>query len=144
MRQADATGRELTIDGAFNVRDLGGLRTRSGGAVRRGMVYRAGDLGRLTEEGAGQLRALGLATVIDLRRGPEIERHGRFPFVAHGIAYRNLPLLDTSAAEPETRPADLPPDILDQLYRRIATEGGGNLAQVLRWLAEPGGLPALV
>jgi protein-tyrosine phosphatase len=144
MQQADATGRALTIDGAFNVRDLGGLTTHGGGTVAPGLVYRSGDLGKLSREGAERLRALGLATVVDLRRAAEIERHGRYPFEEHGIVYRHRTLLDTPAAEPERRPAELPPDILDLLYRRIATEGGHNLGQVLRWLVEPGGLPAVI
>jgi protein-tyrosine phosphatase len=144
MQRTDASGRELAIDGAFNVRELGGLRTAGGGRVARGLVYRTGDLGGLSRAGAERLRALGVATVIDLRRTTEIERHGRYPFEELGIVYRNLPLLDTPAAEPETRPAELPPDILDRLYRRIADEGGENVGQVLRWFAEPGGLPAVV
>jgi protein-tyrosine phosphatase len=144
MLQADAAGRELTVGGTFNVRDLGGLPIRGGGAVRRGLVYRSADLGGLTRAGADRLRALGLATVVDLRRAAEIERHGRFPFERHGIAYRHHPLLDTSTAEPEGRPVDLPADVLDQLYRRIAEEGGRNLGAVLSWLAEPGALPAVV
>jgi len=144
MQELDTTGRELTIDGAFNLRDLGGLRTRDGRLVASGMVYRAGDLGRLSRAGAERLRALGLATVVDLRRASEIERHGRYPFEDHGIAYRHLPMLDTGATEPEALPAEVPPDVLDRLYRRLADEGGRNLGRVLRWLAEPGALPALV
>ena len=85
MQELDTTGRELAIDGAFNLRDLGGLRTRDGRQVARGMVYRAGDLGRLSRVGAERLRGLGLATVVDLRRDPEIERHGRYPFEEHEI-----------------------------------------------------------
>jgi protein-tyrosine phosphatase len=144
MRRADATGRGLAIDGAFNVRDLGGLETRDGAAVRRGLVYRSGDLGRLTPAGGALLRALGVATVVDLRRATEVERHGRFAFERHGIAYRHLTLLDSSAAEPEALPAEVPPDILDQLYRRLAGEGGPNVGRVLTWLGQPGALPAVV
>lgn len=144
MQRLDATGRELAVDGAFNVRDVGGLRARDGRLVARGMVYRAGDLGRLSRAGAERLRELGVLTVVDLRRDPEIQRHGRYPFEEHGIVYRHLPLLDTGAIEPEARHDQVPPDVLDRLYRRLAGEGGQNLGQVLRWLAEPAGLPAVV
>jgi protein-tyrosine phosphatase len=144
MQEADAAPRVLTVDGAFNVRDLGGLSTGAGTVVRRGLVYRSGDLGRLTPAGADQLRGLGLVTVIDLRTTAEVERRGRFPFEGHGIAYRHRPLLDLSATEPEAQLADLPPDVLDRLYRHLAEEGSGNLAVVLTWLAEEPTLPALV
>ena len=142
--QIDATGRELRIGGTFNVRDVGGLRTRRGGVVRRGLVYRSGDLGRLSAAGAEHLRAAGLATIVDLRRGSEIEQRGRYPFEHHGIAYRHRPLLEYSTTGGEERPAELPADVLHQLYRRIAEEGGANLGQVLTWMSEAATLPALV
>ena len=144
MQQADATRRELALDGAFNARDLGGLRTRAGTVVRRGLVYRAGDLARLTAAGADQLSALGVATIIDLRTSAEVERRGRFPFEDHGITYWHRPLLDVRATEPEAQLADLPPDVLDQLYRRLATDGSANIGLVLMRLAEQPALPALV
>jgi protein tyrosine/serine phosphatase len=144
MQQANTTRRELAIDGAYNVRDLGGLPAGAGRVVRRGQVYRSGDLGRLTVAGAGALRALGVATVIDLRTTAEVQRRGRFSFEDLGIAYRHRPLLDLSATEPEAQLADLPPDVLDQLYRHLAQQGSGNLALVLTWLAEEPTLPALV
>jgi protein-tyrosine phosphatase len=144
MRQANTTRRELAIDGAYNVRDLGGLVAGGGRIVRRGQVYRSGDVGRLTAAGAGELRALGVATVIDLRTTAEVQRRGRFPFEDAGIAYRHRPLLDLSATEPEAQLTDLPPDVLDQLYRHLAQAGSGNLALVLTWLAEEPTLPALV
>lgn len=144
MQQANTTRRELAIDGAYNVRDLGGLPADAGRVVRRGQVYRSGDLGRLTDAGADQLRALGVATIIDLRTTAEVERRGRFAFEDRGIAYRHRPLLDLSATEPEAQLADLPPDVLDQLYRHLAQQGAANLALVLTWLAEEPTRPALV
>jgi protein tyrosine/serine phosphatase len=144
MQQANTTRRELAIDGAYNVRDLGGLPAAAGGIVRRGQVYRSGDLGRLTATGADQLRALGVTTIIDLRTTAEVERRGRFAFEDYGIAYRHRPLLDLSATEPEAQLADLPPDVLDQLYRHLAQQGAPHLALVLTWLADEPTMPALV
>jgi protein tyrosine/serine phosphatase len=144
MQQANTTRRELTIDGAYNVRDLGGLPAAAGGIVRRGQVYRSGDLARLTAAGADQLRGLGVTTIIDLRTIAEVERRGRFAFEDHGFAYRHRPLLDLSATEPEAQLADLPADVLDQLYRHLAQQGAANLALVLAWLAEDPTRPALV
>jgi len=144
MQQADTTSREILIDGAFNARDVGGLVNGAGAVVRRGQVYRSGDLSRLTAAGADQLRALGVATIIDLRTAAEVARRGRYPFEDSGIAYRHRPLLDMSATEPEGQLADLPPDVLDRLYRHLAEEGARNLAQVLAWLGDDGTVPVLV
>lgn len=137
--------RGIDVEGAFNVRDLGGLRSATGGAVRRGLLYRSGDLGRLTPAGAAQLRALGVVTVIDLRTSAELERRGVHPFEGHGIAHRHEPLLQSSAAEPETAsPAELPPDALAGLSRHIATAGSAGVGRVLTALAREDTLPAVV
>ena len=40
--------RRLAIEGAHNVRDLGGYRTRSGGVTRWGRFLRANTMHRLT------------------------------------------------------------------------------------------------
>jgi protein-tyrosine phosphatase len=144
VAQAYDTGHEPVVGGAFNFRDVGGPRAGSGAVVGRGLLYRSGDLGRLTEAGAEQLRALGVATVVDLRTAGEVERRGRHPFERLGIAYRHLPLLDSRTVEPEALPTDLPPDILLQVSRRIAGEGAPNVGTVLTWLGQEVELPAVV
>jgi protein tyrosine/serine phosphatase len=144
MQQANTTPRELAVDGAFNVRDLGGLPAAGGTMVRPGLVYRSGDLGRLTTAGADQLRAVGIATIIDLRTTAEVERRGRFAFEGHGIEYRHRPLREVRATEPESQLADVPADVLDRLYRDLAVDGAGNLALILTWLGEEPILPAVV
>ena len=144
MQQANTTPRELAVDGAFNVRDVGGLPAAGGKVVRPGLVYRSGDLGRLTTAGADHLRALGVATIIDLRTTAEVERRGRFPFEGHAMEYRHRPLREVRATEPESQLADVPPDVLERLYRDLAVDGARNLALILTWLAEEPTLPALV
>jgi protein tyrosine/serine phosphatase len=144
MQQVHTTPRGLNLDSAFNVRDVGGLVTSAGAAVRRRLVYRSGDLARLTAAGGEQLRTLGVATVVDLRTAAEVERRGRFPFEDYGIAYRHRPLVPESTTDSAARLADLPQDVLSQLNRHLAEEGGGNVAQVLTWLSESTTLPVVV
>jgi protein tyrosine/serine phosphatase len=66
-------GRHLEWEGCFNVRDLGGLPTREGGAVRRGALIRADAVDRLSAAGWSALYAHGVRTVIDLRNDDERE-----------------------------------------------------------------------
>ena len=68
----DALRRSLAWDGCFNVRELGGLQTASGGRTRRGVVVRADNVRRLT--GAGWQAALdhGVRRVVDLRFESEV------------------------------------------------------------------------
>lgn len=64
----------LPLDGASNVRDLGGWRVADGRRVRQGMVWRSAALHGLTEADLGRLAEAGIATVCDLRGEREAAR----------------------------------------------------------------------
>ncbi|MEV0188122.1 tyrosine-protein phosphatase [Kitasatospora purpeofusca] len=59
--------RSLHLASAPNFRDAGGYRTADGQWVRMGVVYRSGDLSKLTDQDLAKLRRLGIRTVFDLR-----------------------------------------------------------------------------
>jgi protein-tyrosine phosphatase len=59
--------RQLDWEGCHNVRDLGGLPLASGGETRYGVVVRADDLNRLTEEGWAAALEYGVRRIVDLR-----------------------------------------------------------------------------
>lgn len=63
--------RHLDWEGAFNVRDLGGLPAAGGRRTARGALVRADSLSRLTAAGWQALLDHGVRTVIDLRNGEE-------------------------------------------------------------------------
>ena len=73
----------IALDGANNVRDIGGWKTESGGTVKYGMLYRGSEIdgGKnvghadfcLTPRGVQQLRALGIKTDFDLR-SPDVAK----------------------------------------------------------------------
>jgi len=67
-----AAQRHLDWEGCFNVRDLGGLRTRDGQETRWGRVVRADALDGLTAAGWAALTGHGVRTVIDLRNDDEV------------------------------------------------------------------------
>ncbi|WP_131766491.1 tyrosine-protein phosphatase [Candidatus Protofrankia californiensis] len=64
--------RNLTWDGCFNARDLGGIPTRDGRRLRWGALVRSDSLDRLTAAGWSVLRSHGIRTIIDLRNDDEI------------------------------------------------------------------------
>ncbi|HYI98930.1 MAG TPA: tyrosine-protein phosphatase [Thermoleophilaceae bacterium] len=64
--------RHLAWEGCFNVRDLGGLRTRDDCRTRSGRIVRADSVEALTASGWAALSAYGVRTVIDLRNDDEI------------------------------------------------------------------------
>jgi len=74
--------RWIELDGAVNVRDLGGLPTEDGGFTRFGCVLRSDNLQGLTDADVRRLTDdLRLRDVIDLRTGVEVEREGPGPLV---------------------------------------------------------------
>jgi protein-tyrosine phosphatase len=85
--------RSLGLAGAPNARDLGGLPTADGRSVRPGLVFRAPALGRLTDDDIAALGRLGLADLLDLRHGSEIDNAppDRLPA---GPAVAHIPIFD--------------------------------------------------
>ncbi|MGW0816421.1 tyrosine-protein phosphatase [Streptomyces viridiviolaceus] len=75
-RPGTGTVRHIELQGAVNVRDLGGYRTDTGRQMRYGQVYRADSLSGLTDSDVPELAALGLRTVVDFRVPLEVEHDG--------------------------------------------------------------------
>lgn len=86
------TDRWLPLQQVPNVRQLGGLLTKDGRAVKRGMLYRGAVLGTASDEDIEALRQLRLKTVIDLRTAFEVE-HWPDRLVP-GADYINMPIMD--------------------------------------------------
>lgn len=83
--------RARLIAGSHNLRDLGGLVTRSGLTVREGKVFRS-DYPAFVEKSPAAASELGLRTVIDLRRGTEVAVEC-VNWMRHGVAYERWPLI---------------------------------------------------
>ncbi|MEU4537986.1 tyrosine-protein phosphatase [Streptosporangium sp. NPDC023825] len=72
--------RWIDLEGAANVRDLGGLDTVDGGTTRFGRIYRSDNLQGLTGRDVRQLVTdLKLRNVVDLRSGAEVRLEGPGP-----------------------------------------------------------------
>lgn len=64
----------IALEGASNLRDLGGWPTQCGGRVRRGRVFRSAALHGLTASDIAALHALGVGQVVDFRADGERAR----------------------------------------------------------------------
>jgi len=106
--------RWISLDGAVNVRDLGGLPTRSGGTTRFGRVLRADNLQDLSERDIDQLvRTIGVTDVLDLRSGVEVRSEGPGPlFGFDRVATHHLSLYQETPARPDGNGEVLPDDVL--------------------------------
>ncbi|WP_330295881.1 tyrosine-protein phosphatase [Streptomyces sp. NBC_00503] len=70
------TIRQIPLQGAVNVRDLGGYSTYTGGQVRQGLVYRSDALSKLTASDVTTVSGLGLTKVVDFRIPMEVQYDG--------------------------------------------------------------------
>ncbi len=71
----------VDLEGAYNVRDLGGLRTKDGRRTKHGVIYRGDSLDNITPADARILfDKLGIGAIVDLRTQAEVElRKAEFP-----------------------------------------------------------------
>ncbi|MFC7715295.1 tyrosine-protein phosphatase [Nonomuraea recticatena] len=70
--------RWIDLEGAVNVRDLGGLPTTDGGTTRHGRILRSDNLQGLTPSDVDLLvGSHKVRHVVDLRSGPEVSLEGR-------------------------------------------------------------------
>jgi protein-tyrosine phosphatase len=126
-----------------NFRDFGGYETRDGRTVAWRRLFRSDDLSRLTPEDAERFAALGIRTVIDLRRPTEVAELGRVPEFT-GVDYRHAHLV-YPPWEPEDH-ADLDARItyLTARYQEMAAAGGDGIGAALRVIAEAEAAPVAV
>jgi protein-tyrosine phosphatase len=77
-----APSRHVVLDGAVNVRDIGGYRTSYGLQVTRGLLFRGDALSQLSGADVERIERLGLRIVIDFRTPGEVLLAGadRLPF----------------------------------------------------------------
>lgn len=127
------------LTGAFNFRDLGGLHTRTGLRVRRGVLFRSDTLQALAADDVAYLvETLGLELIVDLRSGQEAVAQGRGPLAFAPVSYLNSPLIEAKVSR-------LPPreQALSYSLEHLASPLS-PLATVVRILCAQAGRPALV
>lgn len=145
--------RHLLLDGASNFREIGGLPTRDGRAVRSGLLFRSDELSRLSERDLLLIERLSLRLICDLRTANE--RRSRISRIAESSQTRivSIPLnhqsQDLSRAQQawfvvrNARRFDAP-ELLKAFYRTIAFERATQLNQLFTLLADERNLPALI
>lgn len=97
--------RHIALEGAFNVRDLGGYKTASGGETPWSTFLRADALHELTPADVETLLDMGLSTVIDLRSNLEITYQPSRFAVHDDVSYNHIPLFDGLAPVDAFKPS---------------------------------------
>lgn len=135
---ATSPTRLLSVEGAYNLRDIGGYTAGNGRVTRWRTLLRSGSLHALGVSGQQGIAALGLRSIIDLRTLAERTTEPN-PLARHPeVFYINVPLVD--ALRPHT--AQIPG--LNDFYRYILDHCRDSIGAVFERLAAPGALPALI
>lgn len=88
---AGADERIVGLKGQPNFRDIGGYETSDGRKIKTGLIYRSGELPRLTDNDIAKLRELGIKTVVNFLTPAEIEYRGK-DRLPEGIHEINIPI----------------------------------------------------
>ena len=97
---------QFRLSGAWNFRDLAGLRTKDGRTVRPGIIFRSSQLAELDGDGQLALLELGVTDVFDLRGEAEI-RHGGPDNLPAGVRLHAAPFHERRFDD-ETAPHEAP------------------------------------
>ena len=138
--------RVLDVDGAYNVRDLGGYATGDGRATRWGRYLRADTLANLTPSGVETLISYGTRNIIDLRRSNDLQFRPS-PFIGHeSVTYYHQNMAGDVALQrrEELEGIEDAAERRGRSYCSILEQRKHILHQIFSILAMPDGLPVLV
>jgi protein-tyrosine phosphatase len=135
--------RAYAFSRVFNFRDVGGLAAMDGRTVAPRRLFRSDSLHGLCADDREAFAALGVRTVLDLRRPYEVERDGRVPDW-DGIVWRHIHPDHREWSETPYAPgADLPRYLADR-YLDLTEEGRAELAEAIGVIAEADAAPLVV
>jgi protein-tyrosine phosphatase len=138
------------LTGAINFRDIGGYRSGSGRALKRGLLFRSDSLAELSDADQATVHSLALRSVIDLRHDSERhQRPNRLPpqssprthaigFFPHGSQALMSGVRDRSLSQSEAR------HLLLEMYRRMPVDQAPTYARMLQIVLQPDALPCLI
>jgi protein-tyrosine phosphatase len=136
----------LDLEGAYNIRDIGGYPTRDGRTTRWKTLLRADSLHRLPPKSQSALIDYGLRTVIDLRRTEEVRRERDVFADSPDVGYYHQNMLGDEPTD-VTPDSEVPAPSAESMagaYTRWLDLRRTQVCQTLATLATPGILPALV
>lgn len=136
-----AEDRHIALDGQPNFRDVGGYVTADGKTVKRRVVFRSGELQRLSDGDVKKLSQLKIAHVYNFLSEAETKRRGanRLP---KNVAETRLPI-DTegglaAAADVARKTGDfekLPPSINPHIHKILVREARDQYARLFKAIA---------
>lgn len=122
----------LALQGALNVRELGGYPARDGRTTRARVFLRGDSTANLTQVDVQALLAYGVRCVIDLRSESEIAAAPSALKDRPGVAYYPVSMLDEVASKGYSGQL---PTSMSQVYIGLLDHSGPDFARIMEILA---------
>ena len=129
--------RFFELQGAYNVRDIGGYETKDGKETAMGAFLRADDLTDLTEEDIAKLKNAGVALEVDLRSKQEVKSKPSPLENADWLTYENISMLDGANSGLID---NLSPTSMADVYFWLLDNAQGAFAEEMQLFAETEGV----
>lgn len=127
----------IKLEGAYNVRELGGYITADGHKTKKGVFIRSDGTGNLSDKDVAILKKLGLSMVIDLRSFDEVDQYPSKLRNCENIRYENILMFDgvMSAVIKGSVPT-----FMGRMYVSLLNRCKDKYAQIFKMFAENNGL----
>jgi len=145
MGQAVEYKRLIDVEGAYNVRDLGGYQTADGRLTRWGVYLRADNMNDISEGGKAALLSYGLKRIIDLRQTNSVEETPNVFESSKDPEYLRINIIGDEEPPGWSDAAEslVGAENLFNLYRLMLDHCQERFAEVMTKLSEPEALPAI-
>lgn len=137
----------LLLDGAYNLRDVGGYPTRDGRTIRTNTLLRSDSLHRLTPSGQQALIDFGLRTIIDLRMRSEAAKAPNVFAHSAAVDYLRISLFDDwnqLFSHEADSSADASVPRIFRYYQLLVDRCQERIRTIITTIAAPDALPALL
>lgn len=145
----------IQLKGINNFRDFGDYRTKNGMMVKKGMLYRSGNLTKASDNDLKIFSSIGIKVVCDLRAHKErIKRPDRFPPNSN-IKYIHIPIKSKrnndsgfilnllSLIFGEARKLDFN-ELFKEIYQEFVTDFSPEFSKIIKLVADSNNLPILI
>ncbi|KAI0340906.1 hypothetical protein BDW22DRAFT_1333671 [Trametopsis cervina] len=133
----------ISVPGVFNIRDLGSYSTRYNGMITKpNILYRSGEVSKITEEGKQQLKELGVEIIYDLRSDTEIMKYDTPCPTIDGVKVVRVPVFKLEDYSPEMMVKRFElyssgkTEAFMELYSQILDHGGPAFGAVFRHIRD--------
>lgn len=125
----------IDVEGACNVRDIGGYIGLDGKVVKMGRFIRAGGLNGLTKAGIKAVRNLGTDCIIDLRSTREVQTMPDTLAQDQEIRYFHIPMLDYIQSSFASGDLTMFPASMSEMYIGLLEHDQDDFLKIFRLFA---------